>query len=326
MKLKREEFDPLRLPGKTRKGGKPGKPDPRKPIDPDEPSDEEDDDGSGGEPGGDDDDDSGTMVSTTPGGMLTPEESDALQKQLGVPVEHAGEGDDESWTKEAGRHVDKLTSNRGGIGGSGNGNLRRLIAKLSEPQTDWKAALKRFIGKALSSTESYLGSRRHLYKGDYFYGEKNKYEALDKVAVAIDVTGSVQGDFAEFLAEVAGILQARKIKEIHVLPFAESVHDVVVIKGSKKVVPSDFEHVKLGGGTENITAIKDYIDKTMKNNIAFCVIITDGHLTTGLPSPPKANWGKNTIWLVYNNSTFAKDYNFPTKWGTIINAKFQRKK
>jgi predicted metal-dependent peptidase len=322
MKLKREEFDPLRLPGKVTRGrGPKGDPDPRKPIDPDDPSDEEDD---GGDDGDGDGDDEGT-VNTVPGGMLTPEESDILQRQMGVTVEHGKPGDDEAWTKEAARHVDKLTSNRGGIGGSGNGNLRRLIARLSEPQTDWKAALKRFIGKALSSTESYLGSRRHLYKDDYFYGEKNKYDALDKVAVAIDVTGSVQGDFAEFLSEVAGILQARKIKEIHVLPFAETVHDVVVIKGSKKVVPSDFEHVRLGGGTENITAIKDYVEKTMKNQISFCVIITDGHLTTGLPSPPKADWGKNTIWLVYNNSTFAKDYNFPTKWGTIINAKFQRK-
>jgi len=324
MKLKREEFDPLRLPGKTRNGNGPKGKDPRKPIDPDEPSDIED--GNGGEPDdGDTDGDEMTTVNTNPGGMITREESDALQRQIGVTVEHAKAGDDESWTEEAARHVDKLSSNRGGIGGSGNGNLRRLIAKLAEPKIDWKSALKRYIGKAISSTEQYLGSRRHLYKGDYFYGSKNKYDAIEKVAVAIDVTGSVAGDFPEFLAEVTGMLQARKIKEIHILPFAETVHDVVVIKGNKKVAPADFSHVRLGGGTENITAIKDYIEKEMRNDIGFCVIITDGHLTTGLPSPPKANWGKDTIWLVYNNATFAKDYNFPTKWGSIINASFQRK-
>jgi len=265
-----------------------------------------------------------TVISVTPGSMISPEESEALQRQIGVPIELPGEGEDEKMSKEAARHVDKLTSNRGGIGGRGDGLLRRAIAKLNDPQIDWKSALKRFIGKALSSTEQYLGSRRHLYKGDYFYGERNKYEKLDKVAIAVDVTGSVVGDFPVFLAEVAGIVAAKNIKEVHILPFAETVHDVVVLKNPKNVKPSDFEHIRLGGGTENITAIKDYIENTLRNDIPFCVIITDGHLTTGLPNPPKARWGKNTIWLVYDNPSFARNYNFPSGWGTIINATFKK--
>jgi len=322
MKLKRGDFNVL-TPGGGKGGGLPLPPvKGAEPITPTEGGEEgggEDAPGSEGSDGGE------ILVNVPVGGMLTPEESEALQKQLGVPVEMPGDGDDESMAKEAARHVDKLSSNRGGIGGRGDGMLRRAIARLTEPQIDWKSALKRFIGKAISSTEQYLGSRRHLYKGDYFYGERNKYEALDKVAVAVDVTGSVMGDFAEFLSEVAGILQAKKIKEIHILPFAETVHDVVVLKGTKKIVPQDFEHIRLGGGTENITAIKDYIADKMKNDIAFCVIITDGHLTTGLPHPPKARWGKNTIWLVYDNPTFSQNYSFPKDWGTIINAKFKRK-
>ena len=261
------------------------------------------------------------------GGILTQEESEALQESLGVPVETASEADAEKMKEEARKHLSKTspTSARRSEGMGGDGALRRALSKFTEPQVDWRRELKKYIGNALSGEEEYFGSRRHVAGGDYITGTRSKYEAVRKCAIAVDVTGSVVGDFQEFLAEVAAIAHAKKINEIHVLPFAESVHDVVVIKGSKKPTPADFEHVRLGGGTENIVAIKNYIKTVLKDSISFCVIITDGYLTAGLPLPPKAAWGSNTIWMIYDNIGFRDRYNFTSKWGKIINVDFKKK-
>lgn len=325
MKLKRDDFSVLKPSGQFQKSQGGPKTTGVEPFEPEGGDDEDETEGTDSDGNSKDDDGTEKIAGKGIGATLTPEESEELQRALGVPVEHPDEGAADKIIEEAKRHVDKLTSNRGSIGGRGDGLLRRAIARLAQPKTNWKELLKRFIGGLMSSSEMYMGSRRHLHTGDYLYGEKWKFDALEKCAVAIDVSGSIMGDFPEFLAEVSGIAHAKKIKEIHVLPFAETVHDVVVIKG-KKPEPSDFSHVKLGGGAENITAIKDYIQNKMGNKIGFCVIITDGHLTTGLPHPPKAGWGKNTIWLVYNNPTFEETYKFPASWGKVIHVKFEPKK
>ena len=284
---------------------------------------------SGKEPiGGEGGEDTGSDIDLRNRGMgatLTAEESEELQRALGVPVELPGADDAAKIIETAARHRDKLESNRGGIGGRGDGSLlRKAIDRLSLPKVDWKAELKRYIGTIMSKSETVFPARRHIHNDNYFTAQKHKHDAIKQVAIAVDVTGSVQGDFYEFIAEVAGIAYARKIKDIHVLPFAESVHDVTIVK-DRKPVAKDFEHVKLGGGTENITAIKEYINKKMGGKVSFCVIITDGHLTTGLPPAPKEKWGKNTIWLVYNNPGFEKNYKFNNSWGKVIHVKFDKK-
>lgn len=253
------------------------------------------------------------------GGLIDKEDSKEIQEELGVPVELPGEEDLAGMAENAYQHIDKLESNRASIGGRGDGYLKRKIASLRLPKVDWRKALKRYIGKALSGMEEYMGSRRHLHAGNYFVGDRAKMDGLSRAAVAVDVTGSVQGDFPEFLAEVVGISQARQIQQIHVLPFAESVHDVVVIK-KEKPRKEMFEDVRLGGGTENIQAIKDYVKKNLGNNPAFCVIITDGYLTSGLAKAPEG-WGKRTIWVVFENPSF----DIPPAWGRIVHVNFDRK-
>jgi predicted metal-dependent peptidase len=313
MKLKRNEFDPLRLPRTIGPGrGPKGDPDPRKPIDPDEKSDKEEDDDDDGEDESDPRDievkvetpGKGKSKNTTDinvdveaGGMLTPEESKALQEQLGVPVELPGIGDDESWTKEARRHVDKLT--QGGEPGSGKGGLRRAVIKLTEPVVDWKSVLKRFIGKAMSSTEPVLGSRRHLYKDDYFYGEKRKYEAMDTAVIAVDTSGSMTPKAIELiLSEIRGIIKVKKIKKTKVVYFDDGIQGIDEV-GEKSVF--DMKKIGGGGGTSFIEPLQVMAEAYKKGKMNLAVFMTDGYANLKLPTP---KYSKIFVWVILDNPDF----------------------
>ena len=242
-----------------------------------------------------------TIVSPGAGGMLTPEESAKLQEQLGVPVQLPGEGDDEKYAQEARRHMDKLSS---GEAGSGKGSLRRAVARLTEPQVDWKSVLKRFIGKAMSSSEQYLGSRRHLYKGDYFYGEKNKYESLENAVVAVDTSGSMSVEAIELiLSEVKGIITAKKIKNTTIVYFDDGIQDTDTIKGTKKVF--DMRKAKGGGGTSFLEPLQYMEAEYKKGKMQLGVFMTDGYANLNLPIP---KFKKEFVWVILDNPLFVPPF------------------
>lgn len=264
----------------------------------------------------------GKVTSGGIGGMIDDKESQEMQENMGVPVQMPDKQWKERMQEKIWKDIDRLKpiqSNRGQKGGSGNGNLRRRITELYTPKVDWKRELKKFIGYIMSGVEDGLG-KRFIHKGDYFQSDKLKEDGLDRAVVAVDVSGSVMGDFAEFITEVVEIVHARYIQRLHVLPFAGDVHDPVVLKAKEKITPETFAHVDLGGGTEAIPDVQAYIHTVLKDRIAFCVIITDGYLTHGIPEHVK-KWGEKVIWLVYDNVSFKA----PKKWGRVIHVSFEKK-
>lgn len=259
------------------------------------------------------------------GNLLDPIRSKKLQEELGIDVELPNDNFYKSQANKANTEKDLLPNdseikrNRHTIGGHGDSTLKSAITRMHRPKIDWKSELKRFIGTLLSKNrEEFIGSKRHLWKDEYRYGDRSKEDALRKACVGIDVSGSVAAEFPEFVSETCEIAKAREIKELHVVPWANSAQDedAIIIK-TQTPTPSMFEHMKLGGGTEAIEDLKRYIKQHLKDNPAYVVIITDGYLTSGLPSPP--SWaGKKCIWLVYDNLNFK----IPLSWGKIIHVTF----
>jgi hypothetical protein len=237
-----------------------------------------------------------TNIGEAPGTMITPEDSKKLQESLGVPVELPEPGDDEKYAQEARRHIDKLTS---GDAGSGKGSLRRAVMRLTEPIVDWKSALRRFIGKAMSSTEQYLGSRRHLYKDDYFYAEKRKYEALETAVVAVDTSGSMSPKAIELiLSETRGIIKAKKIKKTQVVYFDHGIQDIDHV-GEKSIF--DYSKAKGGGGTSFTEPLQYMEQQYKKNKMNLAVFMTDGYADLNLPTP---KWQNIFVWVILDNPSF----------------------
>lgn len=253
------------------------------------------------------------------GQMLSEEESDRLIKEAGL--EQGKKVDSNEIIDEAARAIEQVQSNRKSMGHGGGGALRKRLAELNTPKVDWRAVLKRYIGNLMSKMEEYFGNRKFIGTGDYLYGDRPKYDAVNKCAIAIDVSGSVAGDedFKEFVSEVAALAHEKKINEIHILPFAEKVKDEFIIKNRQPKL-EDFDNVRRGGGTEAIPHVINYVNNMKGGQVSFVIIITDGYLTSGLPQPPK--WGTKTIWLIYGNPTFERDFGFDPRWGRTIHLEF----
>jgi len=293
--------------------------------------DQEGQSGQGGQPGQQSGGQSSPMVKT---GSLSDDEEQAvtvvrgpmtgevMTREQGRKIAEAegADGDGRSMSeqdwKDAGRKMAQTHLNpRTKSAGSGKGAIYQRIMELTEPKVNWRQELRRFIGRLASSSSFKLPNRRHVASGQYRYGLEDTDNALDNAAVAMDVSGSIAAAFPELAAEVVGIVKAKKIKTVSVLPFANTVVDPFQIKGFKKPTPDDFAKVKTGGGTEAIPDVISWIDTNLKGKVDFVVIMTDGYLTNALPPAPK-NWGRKVIWLVFDNPRF----DVPSDWGSIIHA------
>lgn len=249
------------------------------------------------------------------GEVMTREQGRRIAESEGVEPGESRNMSDQDW-KDAGRKMAQTHLNpRSKSAGAGKGAIYQRIMELSEPKVNWRQELRRFIGRLASSSSFKLPNRRHVSAGQYRYGLEDTDNALDNAVVAMDVSGSIAAAFPELAAEVVGIVKAKKIKTVSVLPFANTVVDPFQVKGFKKPTPDDFAKVRTGGGTEAIPDVIDWIDKNLRGNVDFVVIMTDGYLTNALPPAPK-NWGKKTLWLVFDNPGF----DVPSDWGRIIHA------
>lgn len=253
------------------------------------------------------------------GEVITKAEGDSIARGEGIdPGDNSGlpsESEDQLKDKvrsAAQRHLSPRNKNKG----SGNdGDIYQKIMELTEPKVNWRQALSRFIGRLASKSEFKMPNRRFVARGEYRHSLVDEYQMLKSAAVAMDVSGSIMENFPELAAEVVGIVKAKKIKTVHVVPFADNVVTPFDIKGSKKPTRSDFEKVRTGGGTEAIGKVIDYINEKTRKKPDFVVIMTDGHLTRGLPEkrPP---WAKKIIWLIFDNPSFEVG----PEWGTVIHA------
>jgi hypothetical protein len=295
MKLERSEFDILTPGGGGGGGGEtPPGPSPRGII-PWPPPESEDGDGDakGGtempkDKGEKDKDDKGkggkskekgeyevkvtTLGKGGMGGTMTPEQSKALQEEMGIEIVIPTESDAKKLEEQAANSMDSLPKGAG----RGKGLLRRRIAELTRPKVDWKAALKRFIGKAMSNAESILPNRRFVSRDQYISGERTKYDALGNAIVAVDTSGSMsQEDITQILSETLGIIKAKKIKKTRIVYFDDG------IKGSIDEVkfPNpkiDFNKVEGGGGTTFAQPLAFMLQEFKKNKADLLVFCTDG--------------------------------------------------
>jgi len=254
------------------------------------------------------------------GEVITKEEGNIIAKNEGHGVNGSeSQGDrpksDDDLKREIRQAAQRHLSPRSKSMGSGNnGDIYQRIMELTEPKVNWRGELSRIIGRIASKQEFKFPNRRFIASGEYRYGLQDEYAALDKAALALDVSGSIMSNFPELAAEVAGIVRAKKIKNIFVLPFADTVVTPFVLKSFKKPTADDFAKVRTGGGTEAIPAVIEYIDKHIKNP-DFVVILTDGYITNDIPKKVP-RWGHKIIWVIYDNPNFSIE----PKWGRIIHA------
>jgi predicted metal-dependent peptidase len=196
------------------------------------------------------------------------------QKELGVEVKTADKADGEKLVKEALTEVSKLSGSKSR--GGGKGMIRRAIEKLAKPKVDWKAELRRIVGKIAGGTEEYFGKKKHLYRDEYFYGDRDAdADRLKDATVAVDTSGSISDSMLKmFLGEIVGIIKAKQIKKTEIVYFDYGIQSRDVVKNPPTF---DWSKAKGGGGTSFIDPIQDIYTKWKKGKLELAVFITDGY-------------------------------------------------
>lgn len=113
-----------------------------------------------------------------------------------------------------------------------------------------------------------------------------------KIAVAVDISGSVHDIVQEFLVEVNKILTSFRKYEVLLLYCDDKIRDITVIKSPRKF-PDKIE-VKGFGGTD-FRPVFEFLAK--KKDYKLLVYLTDGYGTY----PNRRPAGLKTIWVLFNS-------------------------
>lgn len=258
--------------------------------------------GSGSDSGGDEDLNQQARNNGI-GGMIDQELSHEKQKELGVPVELPSDKDGQKLLEEASRNKGKLKG--GKIAGKGKGLLQRAIESFEKPQVNWKNELSRIIGKMIGGSEEYFGKRRHVHKGDYFYGERDVEKSLKTAVMPVDLSGSIgEDELKAMLTEVVEVIRVKKLRKTDVVYFDDGISGIDTVSKPPKF---DWTKAKGGGGTSFVEPM-EYLAKQWKSKkMELSIFMTDGHadLTNFDQDPP---FKKRFIWLIIDNPDFVAPF------------------
>jgi len=237
------------------------------------------------------------------GGVIPEDQSIKIQKELGVPVETASEKDAQRLMEEAQKNSQKLNSSSSR--GTGKGLIKRAIDRFSKPQVNWKNELRRIIGKMVSKNEEYFGKKKHLYKDEYFYGDRPFESSLKTAVMTVDTSGSMGDDELKIiLGEIYSIIRSKKIKKTDVVYFDHGIQGIDVVKNPPHF---DWEKATGGGGTSFIEPV-EYIQKKNKlKKLELAVFCTDGYGDQDQLDPNPA-FAKKFIWLIIDNPNFVAPF------------------
>lgn len=238
------------------------------------------------------------------GGMLSDKESVQLQKKLGVPIEKPPTEDE---IKELVRNYQPLLKKHPGNSGtgSGRGNTIRLlpdaVARLLNTIVDWKALLKKYIGRIVGDErEAIMPNRRYASSGDYIYGSRKAKTKLKTCVIAVDVSGSIgSNELAIMINEVRGVAASKKLKYFEIVYFDDGIQHVE--KMSDKEVIKYKPTVVGGGGTSFIEPLEYMNSVAKKGDLDLAIFMTDGYANLNLPIP---KFKDKFIWFILDNPAF----------------------
>jgi hypothetical protein len=247
----------------------------------------------------------GEPISSTPGGLITEEQSRIIQRDLGVEEKLPTMSKEEIRDKirralnEEGSFGPANSGSRSGQGGSGVGDFRAALAEIARGKVNWKRLLRRFIGSKKSGSRSVLGNRRWLSTGAYMPTRQDKKKDIGSVVCSVDVSGSMSDtDIAIILTEIKSLVKARGIDNTVIIYFHSVIEKIVELKSKEAVAKYQMGSVKQGGTSfkEPLSAMEKY---RKDGKLELGVFLTDGEPNSW--DFPKPNYLKDFIWVILNN-------------------------
>lgn len=196
-------------------------------------------------------------------------------------VKDAGRGD-QAARKESEAEWDVATAQAEQAAKSARGTLpagiSRMVAKMLQPQVDWKEVLREFVSRQARNDYAWTPpSKRFIHAGLYLPGMRS--EELGDLVIAVDTSGSISEKvLTVFASEIQGILEGFDCKLTILYHDAEVAH---VQEWQSTDGPLIMEP-KGGGGTDH-HPVFEYIEKM--GELPTCLVcLTD--LCSSFPGRP----------------------------------------
>ena len=148
------------------------------------------------------------------------------------------------------------------------------VAAILKPELNWRELLSQFVTRCYGGSRRWLPpARRHVWKGLYLQSQRS--ERL-RAVVAIDTSGSTQGDLAKFFTELTSLLGTFGSYELTVIQCDAEVGKVETFDDSNPLAP-DHEWETTGGGGTDFRPVFDYVENHPELDPNLLVFFTDGY-------------------------------------------------
>lgn len=186
-----------------------------------------------------------------------------------------------------------------------HGTLPGVIAleleRAERSRTDWRPILSRFVKNATVSRLTWSRpQRRHVHAGLYL---PSRPRDSMRLAIAIDISGSVLDLAPAFIAEAMGIMSQSAVSGIDLMLFDTDIRARDRLT-SPANLPAMLKDCRGGGGT-NFRPL--FVEGLLDDTVAALIVLTDGFgaAPSTVPRIP-------TLWALTN------DGEKPVPWGEMI--------
>lgn len=181
------------------------------------------------------------------------------------------------------------------------GGIAFELEQLERSLTDWRPILSRFVRSTTVSRLNWSrAQRRHIHSGLYL---PSRQRDRMRIAIAIDISGSVFDVAPAFIAEAMGILSCSSVMDIEVMLF-----DTDIRARHRLTSPADLPAMLKdchGGGGTNFHPL--FVEGLLDETVAALIVLTDG-----FGPAPRTEPRISTLWAL------TKDGEKPAPWGEMI--------
>lgn len=240
----------------------------------------------------------------TAGGMISKETGDKISEAEGYDKEG---GNEDSAAKEWAERAKRAASQMAGKG-EGYERLRSTFDNLYKATKDWKKELKKLVGQSISPDDkrsAYANKNILISQDRIARTDKDKYDCMDYMVVAIDTSGSMTEEYLhQCLCEIYQIALAKKPLKLVIIQFDTRIADIQEFTNLNELKKKMHKYELKGGGGTEVKPVFDLLLKDRKYSrrpAELLMIFTDGYLTT---YPRNMRTMKNLIWVVIDNLSF----------------------
>ena len=247
-----------------------------------------------------------TQPSSGPGGypgeMVDRAEGDKIAKSEGY------ENNGKSEAAQAQDFAETAVKESTKLKGDMPGNLKSVIENLYKTNTDWKQALRKVVGHALSpedKRQAYANKNVLISQDRIARTDKDKYDNMDYMAVFIDSSGSMTDNQLQIcLNEVYSVALKKKPIKLVIIQCDTRIQQVLEYHSLSEFKKDIIKQgVKGRGGTE-LKPCWDFLadDPKYKRRPAELVMcFTDGYLTQYKRDPRHMG---TLCWVILDNTSF----------------------